>query len=425
MDPRFLVIELIEKAGLVALAALVTVLVPPLRDRLLGVGRPRSFGPAVAVATALSMWGSRMGEWWLDHYFNVQGIGVLIAAVLTGARGGVITGLFGGLFYVLRVNHAEGAVAVAASALDGLTAGLVAQRGAHLFEHWRGLGVAVAVQLPKCVLLVVSAFASGTAARYGATWYIWALELLANAAGATVFVNIARMVLAREESAVALAEARAATGRLELDALRRRLEPHFLFNALNTLRATIRRDPDHAREMVSDMADLYRYLLHHPHDAPLQSELRHAEQYLAIEGARLGPERLSVSRDLPAELERARVPALLLQPLVENAVKHGVGAHAGPGTVALRAHREGLTLCLSVHERHTGALRGTTTDGAGIALDTLREMLEKRYGEEASLTLSVNEGGSVAHVRLPLELDNQRLTPEPSASAAHTLPHAT
>ena len=107
MDPRFLVIELIEKAGLVALAALVTVLVPPLRDRLLGVGRPRSFWPAVAVATALSMWGSRMGEWWLDHYFNVQGIGVLIAAVLTGARGGVITGLFGGLFYVLRVNHAK------------------------------------------------------------------------------------------------------------------------------------------------------------------------------------------------------------------------------------------------------------------------------------------------------------------------------
>ena len=413
MDPRFLIIELLEKAGLVALAALVTVMVPPLRDRLLGVGRPRSFWPAVAVATALSMWGARMGEWWLDHYFNVQGIGVLIAAVLTGARGGVIAGLLGGLFYVLRVNHAEGAVAIAGSALDGLAAGLVAQRGAHLFEQWRGLAVAIAVQLPKVALLLTSAFISGDVERYSTNWYIVALEILANAAGTTVFVNVARMILAREESAVALAEARAAAGRLELEALRRRLEPHFLFNALNTLRATIRRDPDHAREMVSDLADLYRYLLHHPNDAPLLSELRHAEQYLAIERTRLGQERLSVSRELPEELERARVPALLLQPLVENAVKHGVAAHAGVGNIQLRAWREGAQLMLGVYETHTGALRGTITDGAGIALGTLREMLDKRYGGEASLTLSVRDGGSDALVCLPLELDNQRLAPSP------------
>jgi LytS/YehU family sensor histidine kinase len=368
------------------------------------------------------MWGSRMGEWWLDHYFNVQGIGVLIAAVLTGARGGVITGLFGGVFYVLRINHAEGAVAIAASTLDGLAAGLIAQRGAHLFEHWRGLAVGVAVQLPKCALLTVNAFATGTAARYGATWYIVALELLANAAGTSLFVNIARMVLAREESAVALAEARAAKGRLELEALRRRLEPHFLFNALNTLRATIRRDPDHAREMVSDMADLYRYLLHHPNDAPLLSELRHAEHYLAIERTRLGQDRLVVSRDLPAELEQARVPALLLQPLVENAVKHGVGAHAGVGSIRLSAKREGGTLRISVEESHAGALRGAVSDGAGIALETLREMLSKRYGEEASLSLDIGDGGSTARVCLPLELDNQRLTPEPSAPLTRESP---
>lgn len=422
MDPRFLVIELMEKAGLVSLAALVTVLVPPLRDRLLGVGRPRSFWPAVAVATALSMWGARMGEWWLDHYFNVQGIGVLIAAVLTGARGGVITGLFGGLFYVLRVNHAEGAVAIASSVLDGLAAGLVAQRGAHYFEHWRGLAVAVAVQLPKCALLVANAVVTGNGARYGATWYIVALELLANAAGATVFVNVARMVLAREESAVALAEARAATGRLELDALRRRLEPHFLFNALNTLRATIRRDPDHAREMVSDLADLYRYLLHHPNDAPLLAELRHAEQYLAIERARLGAERLVVTRELPAELERARVPALLLQPLVENAVKHGVAAHSGNGAVRLSARREGGSLYITVQENHAGAHRGALSGGAGIALETLHEMLGKRYGEGATLTLDVHQGGSEARVCLPLELDNQRLTPEERAEPPHSSP---
>jgi LytS/YehU family sensor histidine kinase len=99
-----------------------------------------------------------------------------------------------------------------------------------------------------------------------------------------------------------------------------------------------------------------------------------------------------------------------------------VGAHAGVGTIRLSARREGATLHLSVDETHTGALRGTVSDGAGIALETLRELLAKRYGEEAALTLDVREGGSTVRVRLPLELDNQRLTPAPSAPLTQESP---
>ena len=79
-----------------------------------------------------------------------------------------------------------------------------------------------------------------------------------------------------------------------------------------------------ARELVADIADLYRYLLHHTDDAPLAAEVSHATSYLMIERARLGGSRLRVETDIPAELAVLRVPSLLLQPLVENAVKHGI-----------------------------------------------------------------------------------------------------
>jgi hypothetical protein len=133
-----------------------------------------------------------------------------------------------------------------------------------------------------------------------------AAQLTGVAAGVALFVNVAWVVISRQEQAVALVEAQAAANALSLAALRSRLEPHFLFNALNTLRATIRRDPEQARALVSDLADLYRYLLHHPHDASVMNEVDHACAYLAIEKARLGNERLAVSTSVDESVRDTR-----------------------------------------------------------------------------------------------------------------------
>src|SRR5690606_37779184 len=113
--------------------------------------------------------------------------------------------------------------------------------------------------------------AVGHAARYVPAWPAHIVTLVVVASGVTLFMTVARLVVSREEQAVALVEARAAADAAALESMRRRLEPRFLFNALNVVRATIRRDPMRARELVSDLADLYRYLLSHPEEAPLEA----------------------------------------------------------------------------------------------------------------------------------------------------------
>lgn len=410
MDIRLLIIQIAEKIGLVATAALVSVLVPPLRNRLLGIGgQPRDRVVAMVLGFLLSMWGAKMGEWWLGIHVNVHAIGILMAAVLGGARVGAITGLLGGLFYTYRVEPTLGvhgvepilgAIGVAVGTFQGWLAGVTAERAPHLFQGWRTFGTASAIQLLMLVALTVALSIRGDVAPFLHGWPALGVQIVGNSAGITIFVVVARVVLSREEGAVALVEAKAAADQLALEALRRRLEPHFLFNALNTLRATIRVDPRRARELVSDLSDLYRYLLNHPQDAPLQSEVEHACAYLAIERARLGEERLRVETDIAPETKTLQVPALLLQPLVENAVKHGVGAHDGEGIVRVIARRQEDTLRIEVEDHCTGTHIGTLEDGTGIALDTLRQRLAHRF-PEASITLVPTDHGMRACVTFP------------------------
>jgi len=412
VDVRLLLIEIAEKFGLVATAALVCVLVPPLRNRLLGVGgKPRDGFAVFLLGFLLAMWGAKMGEQWMGVLVNVHGIGILIASVLGGARVGFFTGFLGGLFLTFRVDPTLGWVGVAASTIDGTLAGWIAEKRPIAFQGGRTFPTAMGLQIVRFVFVAaVLMLVDPTGARiWLGGWPAHLVQLAGVAAGAAFFVVMARIVLAREEGAGALVEARAAADHLALEALRRRLEPHFLFNALNTLRATIRHDPHKARELVSDLSDLYRYLLNHPEDAPVHSEVEHACAYLAIERARLGEGRLRVETDIAEETRDKRVPALLLQPLVENAVKHGVGAHAGEGVVRVIARRDGATLRLEVEDESQGEHVGTIEAGTGIALQTLRERLAKRFGENASLQLEPREHGMCAQVTLPWQaLDEER-----------------
>ncbi len=403
MDVGTLLIELAEKMGLLAAAALVAVLLPPLRKRLLGVGRRVDKLAAVALGLGLSIWGAMLGFEVMGEHMNVRAIGVLIAAILGGWKAGALAGLGGGLFYAARTDVETAPWVLAASVIDGVLAGVVAERWPKAFHGTRTFVTSVAIQGIHIVLVGLGLLAVGHAARYVPAWPAHVVKLGVNAAGVTLFVMVARLVVAREEAAVALVEARAAADAAALESLRRRLEPHFLFNALNALRATIRTSPARARELVSDLADLYRYLLSHPEDATLREEINHACAYLAIERARLGDERLRVETDVDEDVAHVHVPALLLQPLVENAVKHGVGSRELGGIVRVAARRRGASVRVEVEDRGCGEVLGQVAEGSGIALRTLRQRLERRYGGRASLALEPTDRGTRAVVTLPVE----------------------
>ncbi len=399
MDIRVLIPELFEKLSLIATAGLLGVLVPPLRNRLLGVGRPRDIWVAVVFGVLLSLWGSTMGFEWLGHHLNLRAVGIMIAGILGGARAGAFTGLLGGLFFITRVAPEAGLWALGASMLDGWLAGWIAERKERWFVGWRAIQTAALIQVASLTIEAVGIGMSG--ANTTGAFPSLAAQLLGVAAGVALWVSVARVVLAREEQAVALVAAQAAANELSLQALRSRLEPHFLFNALNTLRATIRTDPDRARGLVSDLADLYRYLLHHPRDAALNDEVEHACAYLAIERARLGRERLAVRTAIDDEVRETRVPALLLQPIVENAVKHGITPKDGLGTITIRARALGDIVRIEVEDEAEGPPSHPPTRGSGLALSTLRKRLEKQYNGNAALRLSTLARGTLVTVDLP------------------------
>ncbi len=414
-----LVTALTEKMALLAAAAVFAVLFPPLRKRLLGqAGESRDKAFGMLFGTALSVWGSMLGLEVSGEHINVRAIGVLVAAILGGQKAGALAGLCSGIFMASRVDDQTAPWVLIASVTDGIVAGLVAKRAPQMFRGHRVFFTAIGVQVFHLVAVGLGLMLVGHAQRYLPAWPAHLIKLLVNAVGVTLFVEVSRLVVQREEAAIALVQAKAAADQAALESLRRRLEPHFLFNSLNVLRATIRIDPVRARELVSHLADLYRYLLSHPEDAPLRDEANHARSYLEIESARLGEGRLTVEVLLDPEVEMHSVPALLLQPLVENAVKHGISNRSGQGTITIRGCIEGGDVLIEVEDASVGPLRdrGPLSEhdgsplndlddderpGTGIALKTLRQRLAHRYGRRAKLLLTPTEHGMIASVRLP------------------------
>ena len=187
-----------------------------------------------------------------------------------------------------------------------------------------------------------------------------------------------------------LREAEAAALRAELRALRAQINPHFLFNALNAIAALARSRPAEAERVTEHLADLFRYSLA-ASDRPrvsLGEEVGSAETFLAIEQARYG-DALTVRVDVPAELRGAQVPSLTVQPLVENAVKHGLRRTGGAGTVTIRARRDGAALVVSVLDTGPGFGTDDVADvlGRGTGLTNVAERLRADLGPEAGLRL--------------------------------------
>jgi len=186
----------------------------------------------------------------------------------------------------------------------------------------------------------------------------------------------------------------------QLDALHAQIQPHFLFNAMNVLRALIPEDPARARDLVTELSDLLRYALQagRRERVPLEEELGIVESYLRIEQARF-EQRLRWRIDADAAVRALPLPPMLLQTLVENAVKHGIATSTEGGEVAVSARREGGQVRLRVTNPGRLGARG----GTRIGLANARERLRLLYGERASLTLEEAGGRVAAEVVYPAE----------------------
>ncbi|HXT25396.1 MAG TPA: histidine kinase [Candidatus Eisenbacteria bacterium] len=191
-----------------------------------------------------------------------------------------------------------------------------------------------------------------------------------------------------------------------LNALRMQLDPHFLFNALNTISSQVERDPELAREMIEHLGDLLRLSLESKdrQEVPLAEEMAFLEHYLAIQKIRFG-DNLRIETQIAPEVKHASVPCLFVQPLVENAIWHGISRRASGGTVIVSAHRAGNRLHIRVLDDGVGLPAGWTLENSGgVGLSVTRQRLAGLY-PEGETCFAVNRrasGGTEVEISLPL-----------------------
>jgi two-component system LytT family sensor kinase len=194
-----------------------------------------------------------------------------------------------------------------------------------------------------------------------------------------------------------------------MEALQNQINPHFLFNTLNSISSLVRFDPDRAREVISKLATILRRLLNSADSfVPLREEVEFIDNYLDIEVVRFGHDKLRVVKELePASLD-VMVPSMLLQPLVENSIKHGLSSLVEGGSIYLRSRLSDSGLVIEVEDDGVGMaatqlVESTSTRGAGIGMANISERLQVLYGDTARMTIDSHEGkGTLVRIRLPL-----------------------
>lgn len=195
-----------------------------------------------------------------------------------------------------------------------------------------------------------------------------------------------------------------------MEALQNQINPHFLFNTLNSVSSLVRFDPDTARELIIKLATILRRLLNSS-DAfvPLREEVEFIDNYLDIEVVRFGRDKLSVVKELDHDSLEMMVPAMLLQPLVENSIKHGLSPKVEGGSIFLRSRLGARDLIVEIEDDGVGIGAAQLIEardglgGTGIGMANVAERLKVLYGDTATMTIDSQEGkGTLVRLRLPL-----------------------
>jgi two-component system LytT family sensor kinase len=194
-----------------------------------------------------------------------------------------------------------------------------------------------------------------------------------------------------------------------MEALQNQINPHFLFNTLNSISSLVRFDPEKARDVISKLATILRRLLSSGDSfVPLREEVEFIDNYLDIEVVRFGPDKLRVVKELdPVSLD-VMVPSMLLQPLVENSIKHGLSSKVEGGSIYLRSRLSDSGIVIEVEDDGVGMaatqlIASKSTQGAGIGMANISERLQVLYGDTARMTIDSHAGkGTLVRIRLPL-----------------------
>lgn len=204
--------------------------------------------------------------------------------------------------------------------------------------------------------------------------------------------NTIRIEQKLEEQKRLLLEAR-------LDALQRQINPHFLFNTLNSIASLVRFRPEQARELIVKLANILRALLKdHDSYVHLRDELNFTDDYLGIEVVRFGADKLKVVKEIDPETLNLPVPSMILQPLIENSIKHGLEPRISGGTITIRSRLNGGRLMIEVEDDGVGIApgrqhsSGVLHQGTGIGMSNVRERLEVLFGDAATFDVSSRPG---------------------------------
>jgi len=241
-------------------------------------------------------------------------------------------------------------------------------------------------------------------------WYIWPILYGAMTYGVVAAAfHAVRLNDARQRQAMAIQQAHALLVVSELNALRNKLNPHFLFNTLHSIIALTRRNPEAAETALFQFSDMLRYVLDTEKSGSdrvtLEDELRFVRDYLELESLRLGS-RLKIEWELDDDAAHIALPALSLQPLVENSIKHAFNPHSRPGLLRIRTRVDDAArlLTMTVGDDGPGADLAAVRESNGLGIRTVERRLQLEYGSRGALQIETAPGsGFVVTMSIPLE----------------------
>lgn len=271
-----------------------------------------------------------------------------------------------------------------------------------------------------CVILEITRLSIGRVSR-GHLFFLNSTSAWANvlivvttlvAVGLPVRIwNNTRIQRKLEEQELALMQAR-------VDALVSQINPHFLFNTLNTVSSLVRFDPDTARTVVLKLSNILRRRLKTQiHFSPLKAEIEFIDDYLDIEVVRFGRDKLKIRKEIDPDTLEVVVPSMILQPLVENAIRHGIGPKIEGGTITLRSSRKNGRLSVEVIDDGVGIPEDRQLEvyDSGIGISNVRERLKVLYGQESTFEIESKPGkGTSIRFEIPELI--------PAESAAQVVP---
>jgi hypothetical protein len=251
------------------------------------------------------------------------------------------------------------------------------------------------------------ALSPGHMMKMAPDWFIWSILIYWMIVGALQAYRYYERYLSSE---LRLERMEKSYSQARLNALRMQLDPHFLFNALNTISSHVERDPRLTRGMIEHLGDLLRLSLEtkDKQEVPLAEELAFLDHYLEIQKIRFG-DQLTIDIDVTPEVRYALVPSLLLQPLVENAIRHGISRRISGGTVTVAGRAVGNNIVIQVEDDGVGLASGWTLESSsGLGLAVTRERIAGMYPARHSFSIRRRlEGGTTVEIVLPLRFQGE------------------